>query len=127
MQLPDRGAADPAALALEVDVDAVELRLRPCAVVVQKAENLPVSCCHEKLGVGGLRTACDALGERRDRIRLLHDRGRERGADDRVVRGRESHPANRADRRRVRNSRRSNGQVFAHPRAPSVESRCQLL
>jgi hypothetical protein len=51
MQLPHQGAADPRALALEIDVDTVKLGLSAVAVVVQIAENFPVVLCHQKLRV----------------------------------------------------------------------------
>jgi hypothetical protein len=51
MQLPRQGAADPRALALEVDVDAVKLGLSAFAVLVQIAEHFPVVLSHQKLRV----------------------------------------------------------------------------
>ena len=76
MQLPHQTAADPRALALEVDVDTVKLGLSAVAVVVQIAENFPAVFCHQKLRVVVFPAAGDALGQRRDRICLLDDRSR---------------------------------------------------
>ena len=110
MQLPHQGAADSRAFAIEVDVDTVKLGLSAVAVVVQIAENFPVVLCHQKLRVVVFPAAGDALGQRRDRIRLLDDRSRERRADDVVVHRGESHTADGRDRRRVGDSGRSNDQ-----------------
>ena len=106
--LAARRCLTPRALAIEVDVDPVKLRLGAVAVVVQKAENFPVPLRHEKLRVAVRPAAGDALGQRRNRIRLLDDRSRERRADHVVVHCGESYAADGRDRRRVGDSGRSN-------------------
>ena len=101
MELPDQGAADSAALAPEVDVDAVKLGLRPFAVVVHVAENVPTDLRYQEFRVIGLFAARDALGQRGDRVRLRDDLSSERGADDIVVHGAKPNTADRRNRWRV--------------------------
>ena len=88
----------------------MELGLSAVAVVVQIADNFAFVFCDQELSVVVVRAAGDALGQRGDRICLLDDYSRERGADDVVVYRRESHPADGRDRWRVGHGGRSNHQ-----------------
>src|SRR5262249_35001700 len=146
IQLMQERAADAAALAIGIDVDPVQLRLRPLAVVVQVARDLSIVVGDEEVRVDRPGAERDAGRQRLDRVRLLHDRDGGLGTDDGVVHGSERDPADggdpgritdlsRPDRDHVRiltrrtesgHPRRASGPLTPGPEAYSKVARFQL-